>query len=508
MAKIICGVYARDSTDKQGDTIENQISQASEFISRLGPEYVVDEKCIFTDNAVSGYYTSVFDREAMKKAIDFARKKKYEVLVFKEVSRVGRDKQENPAIVGMFEQYGIRVIAINDNYDSLNKDNITFGILSVLAEQESRKTSVRVSSGKKEKARRGQWNANAPIGYLLNSNTKKLEIDPDTKGLVEEVFSLYTNSDIGNFLIAQRLNAKGLRTNNGNLFSRETVRNIIKNPAYIGNTVYGKKRNELQREYDDSGKMTKKKVQVKIDQDDWMVIENTHEPIIKKEMFYFAQEKLNGRAHNRTPRRAYHPLTGILFCGKCGEGMVCQKRSLNGKDYRYYICKTYHKYGRDTCSQGNINAAKIEPEIIDVVQKRLSNLSKLQLESFSNRSDDVARLEEELNRRSKEKEKVKKDQMDIFEQRDLFTEEAYKDQMITLKDRALAIDEELIILQNKRNAIRESEDKTANIATLTEKFLTFDTSNTEIMRSLLHQLIKKITVFGEDIDIEYVYDII
>ena len=114
MNKVIkCGIYARVSTDKQEDSIENQIGQATEFISRLGDEYVVDEECIFIDTAVSGYYTSVFEREAMKKAIEYAKQKRYQVLVFKEISRVGRDKQENPAIVGMFEQYGIRVIALN-----------------------------------------------------------------------------------------------------------------------------------------------------------------------------------------------------------------------------------------------------------------------------------------------------------------------------------------------------------------------------------------------------------
>lgn len=88
----------------------------------------------------------------MKRAIEDAKQKKIQLLVFKEVSRVGRDKQENPAIIGMFEQYGVRIIAINDNYDSLNKDNITFDILSVLSEQESKKISVRVSSARKQKA--------------------------------------------------------------------------------------------------------------------------------------------------------------------------------------------------------------------------------------------------------------------------------------------------------------------------------------------------------------------
>lgn len=508
MNKIICGVYARDSTDKQGDTVDNQISQSKEFISRLGDNFIMDEECIFIDNAVSGYYTSVFDREAMKRAIEYAKKKRFEVLVFKEVARVGRDKQENPAIVGMFEQYGIRVIAINDNYDSLNKDNITFGILSVLAEQESRKTSVRVSTGKKEKARRGQWNTTAPIGYVLNKPTKTLVVDPEKREIIEQIFDMYVNSDVGTFLIAQRLNSSGKRTNKGNLFSRETVKKILVNPAYIGHTIYGKKRNELERKYDDSGKMTKKKVTIKIDRGDWLTIENTHEPIISKETFYSAQEKLSDRGHHRTPRRAYHPLTGILYCEKCGEGMVCQKRSFKDKEYRYYICKTYHKYGRVACPQANVNADKLEEEVMAKVRKRLSLLTNTTMDSYSNRSEDIKRIEGDIERRVKERERINKDQIDIFQQRELFSEEAYKDQMMELKDRSTSIGEEISILQSKLAAVNESENRTANIIKLTENFLKVDTRDVGMVRSLLHELIKKITILGEEVDIKYRYDII
>lgn len=105
----------------------------------MGRQYDDTDIILYRDEAVSGYYTSVFDRAEMKRAIQDAKNHRFQLLVFKEVSRVGRDKQENPAIIGMFEQYGVRVVAINDNYDSLNKDNITFDILSVLSEQESKK---------------------------------------------------------------------------------------------------------------------------------------------------------------------------------------------------------------------------------------------------------------------------------------------------------------------------------------------------------------------------------
>ncbi|MNW41818.1 Recombinase [compost metagenome] len=507
--KIICGFYARDSTDKQGDTVENQISQGAEFIRRLGPEYILDDECIFIDHAVSGYYTSVFDREAMKNAVELAKQKRYDVLVFKEVSRVGRDKQENPAIVGMFEQYGIRVIAINDNYDSLNKDNITFGILSVLAEQESRKTSVRVSTGKREKARRGLWNTTAPIGYVLNSETRKLVIDQNSTEIVEEIFELYANHDIGTFLIAQKLNSQGKRTRKGNLFSRESVKKILKNPVYIGHTVYGKKRNELERTYDDTGKMSKKKVTVMIDRKDWLVVENTHESIINEEMFFAVQEKLNKRGHHRKPRRAYHPLTGILYCGDCGQGMVCQKRSFKNKEYRYYICKTYHKYGRDTCSRANVNADKLESEIITTVKNRLVLLQNSEADLVNNRSEDIKKLEDELVRKSKEHEKIKKDQMDIFQQRELFSENAYKAQMLALKDRSIALEEEIRIVNSRLKAVLDSENQVANVMQLTKEILVVDPNDTDKVRALLHQIIGRIEIKEkEEVYIDYQYDII
>ncbi|MDB5054970.1 MAG: resolvase, partial [Bacilli bacterium] len=275
--KIKCAIYARVSTDQQGDSIDNQVSQCQEYISRLGNLYDVSDIVLYKDEAVSGYYTSVFDRLEMKQAIQDARNHRFKLLVFKEVSRVGRDKQENPAIIGMFEQYGVRIIAINDNYDSLNKDNITFDILSVLSEQESKKISSRVSSARKQKARRGQWGGEPPVGYMVNKETKKLTIHPEWKDVPITVFDLYVNRGLGTFKVAEFLNQKGVKTKNGNLWSRESVNKLIRNQAYIGNVVYGTRRNQLQREYDDSGKMSKKKIQIRIDKTEWQVVEQAHE---------------------------------------------------------------------------------------------------------------------------------------------------------------------------------------------------------------------------------------
>src|SRR5690606_6970744 len=122
--------------------------------------------------------------------------------------------------------------------------------------------------------------------------------------------------------------------------------------------------NVLQRRYDDTGKMTKRKMQQKNDRRDWIIVEDAHEPLIEAEAFWEVQQLLQRRRHHQQPRRAVHPLTGLLVCGQCGAGMICQKRRSPRREYRYYICKTYHKYGRSYCRQSNLPADDIEAQVV------------------------------------------------------------------------------------------------------------------------------------------------
>jgi DNA invertase Pin-like site-specific DNA recombinase len=506
LEKLKCAIYARVSTDKQGDSIDNQISQCQEYISRLGEHYDTKDLVVYRDEAVSGYYTSVFDRAEMKQAIKDARDNKFKLLVFKEVSRVGRDKQENPAIIGMFEQYGVRIVAINDNYDSLNKDNITFDILSVLSEQESKKISSRVSSARKQRARRGQWGGEPPIGYRLNTESKKLEVDPEWKDVPVLIFDHYVNKGLGTFKVAEHLNKRGITTKKGNLWSRETINKVIRNQVYIGNVVYGTRRNKLQREYDDSGKMTKKKVQIKIDKQEWQVAEDAHEPLIDKETYYSAQRILLSKSHNRTPRRAYHPLTGLLFCGKCNEGMVCQKRKHENREYRYYICKTYHKYGRDVCEQANINAEVIEKVIISTIREKLQAIPSSVFSISANKDRDIEKLMIEIKQRQNKRDKSKRDQIDIFGQRDLFDEDTYQEEMLNIKRKISLLDDETMIMEKQIEAIHTEIAQSTSLEHYIHEFSELNIEDLGRLRVLLHELIKRVTLSNQHLAVEYHYD--
>lgn len=504
---IKCAIYGRASTGKQEDSIQNQVAQGKEYISRLGKQYDSEDVMVFKDEATSGYYTSVFDRKEMKEAVAAAREGKFKLLVFKEVSRVGRDKQENPAIIGMFEQYGVRVIAINDNYDSLNRDSITFDILSVLSEQESRKISSRVSSAKKQKARRGEWNGEPPIGYKVDKKTKKLIVDEELEYIPKLIFELYVKELMGTFKIAEYLNyTKNIRTREGNLWTRETINRIIRNHAYIGEVVYGTRRNALERKYDDSGKMSKRMIQIKIDKKEWSVMEDCHPALIDKELFYEAQKIITGRSKGGQARRVQHPLTGVLICGLCGSGMVCQKRTYRDKQYRYYICKTYHKYGRSACEQANVDADKLEKAIIETIKNRISSVDDAYFTVLANRSSDINKLESEHAKKIKYKEKLQKDQRDLFSQRDLFTEDAYREQMMQFKAQTITVDEELSIIEEQLKIVLLQLEETSSLNVIIENFKEIDDrTDSGRLRKLIHDLVKHITLTNGKVDLEYNY---
>lgn len=503
---IRCAIYARVSTDQQGDSIDNQVGQCREYISRLGDAYDHTGIVVYRDEAVSGYYTSVFDRAEMKRAIQDARQGKFKLLVFKEVSRVGRDKQENPAIIGMFEQYGVRVIAINDNYDSLNRDNITFDILSVLSEQESKKISARVSSARRQKARRGEWGGDPPIGYIVDKVTKKLAPDPETSHIPQLIFDLYVNKGLGTFKVAEYLNERGFRTRNGNLWSREAVGKVLRNPAYVGRVVHGARRNQLQREYDDTGKMSKKKVQIKLDRKEWQVVDLAHEPLIDQELFDDAAARLAAKRTMDSPRRALHLLTGILRCGRCGERMVCQKRSGGGKTYRYYICKTYHRYGRSHCPQANVNADELEHNVLRIIREKLEQLPTELFFIAEDLERDISRLEQEAKQQQAKMEKLQKKQIELFHERDMFAEEAYRRHMLDLKRQIEYLEHTAASVNRQISELREERTKSASFEQLVREFRRLEGYEPEQLRVLLHELVRGMTLTEGRLHIEYHYD--
>ncbi|MCL6452025.1 MAG: recombinase family protein [Alicyclobacillus sp.] len=396
-----CAVYARVSTDMQGESLANQVDYAKEYVRRLGDEFHLDEACIYTDFDQSGYYTRFLQRPAVQQALQDARDGRYDVIVMKEISRISRDQAEHIEIVSRFAQCGVRVIAINDNLDSDRPETLDLlGIHSVMSEMESKRISTRVSSGKKSLARRGLWVGEPPIGYRLNPDTRRLEIDPLWADIPRTIFRLFTVEGYGTLKIAAHLNANGLLTKNGNLWSRVTVNRVLRNPAYAGDLVYGRTRNTLKRVFDESG-YSKVRGRNGLPADEWVVVRDAHPALVSREVFASAEALLVERAkHN--PRRTRHPLTGILRCGRCGSGMLCQTHRSRGTAYRYYVCSRAFRFGRDQCDQPNLRAEDTERVVWQFLLERLQPLccavAQVRVVGRATRAQPIRQLEQTLRK--------------------------------------------------------------------------------------------------------------
>lgn len=503
----ICAVYARVSTDMQGESLENQIDYAKEYVRRLGPEYVIDDAYIYQDFDQSGYYTRFVDRFAIQTALNDARQKKFKVIVFKEIARISRDQAEHIELITRFTQNGVRIIAINDNVDSDRPETLDLiGIHSVMSEMESKRISSRVSSGKKSMARRGFWVGEPPIGYRLNSETKKLEIDDEFAEIPKRIFELYTNAGYGTFKIAKYLNQNDKLTKNGQLWSRTTVGRVLKNPAYIGDLVYGKSRNILKRIFDENG-YKKMRGRNEIPEEDWVVLHNNHPALISAEMFTKAQEIIHKKAR-QNPRRTKHPLTGILVCGRCGAGMICQKRLFKKKsgeevEYRYYSCTSAFKYGRTMCSQPNLNADVIENEVIEFLLSRLSQLNIHDVETEPVQSD--KNFDKENQKLHKELRKSQLALERLLRETDI-PENTYKQLKAKYIQSIRDIGAQIAFLESQKQEEEKPFGKIRVSEYLNElRFL--DKKTLDEVRLLVHELISRIVVDGNTVkEIQLLYD--
>ncbi len=301
-------IYARASTMKQGDTVDHQIEIIKEFAKRTNIKVIFDDRFIYEDEGESGFKTTLLQRPAMKRMLNDIDNGLITTVFFKGVSRFARDSGETITTAKRLINKGVRVISLEENYDSLRDDPTIFQIFAVMAENESRKTSIRVSLGNKSKARAGLWSGTSiPYGYqkikdIIDSDLKsKLlamgkhsqSLHPDENApIVKRIFEMFVNEKLGRKKITKWLNSNNYKTSAGRSFQEKTVLDILRNEVYVGNIVYGKTRYEY-IENEDSTKKTQRTVH--LPESEWIRTENAHPAIITKELFNQAQELLSDR---------------------------------------------------------------------------------------------------------------------------------------------------------------------------------------------------------------------
>lgn len=354
------GAYLRLSRDDERNgeslSIENQRSILSHFIQEHGWE-LVDT---YIDDGWSGVN---FDRPEFQRMMDDVRNGRINCVVVKDLSRFGR----NYVQIGEYTDYlfpsvGCRFIAINDGIDTLEKENELMPIKNVLNEWYSRDQSKKVKTAKVARAKNGyNMCAYAPYGYIKNEErVPPYFIDETSAPMVRRIYEMRC-SGMGYRTIATKLNLEQVippRDHYYNLIGRDnprrvthtwsdiTVRELLRNEVYIGNLVQFK-----------TGSVSyKNHKQIKKAPENWIRVENTHEPIISMEQWKIAQElSKKSKTYRSTKEGEISLLSGLLQCADCGMGMKFTRDYNTRKDghrnnNHAYICCTYSNGGSGACS--------------------------------------------------------------------------------------------------------------------------------------------------------------
>lgn len=389
-------IYIRVSTNKeeQKQSLENQ----KELFMNLLSEKGWDLYDIYLD-VQSG--TKTKKRPQLKRMIEDAKMKKLDIILAKELSRLARNGQLSYEIKNLAENRGIHILTLDGAIDTLSGNTQMFGLYAWMYEQESQRTSDRVKTALKVRAKGGKFKGSIPpYGYYVENGVLKIRND-NTPDVVRQIFNSYLLGK-GFDSIAKELLKEGIPTpseiagkrNSSSLWHGSTIRGILENPHYIGHLVQ-------QRETTINVTSERRK---KNSPDDYVVIENTHEPIISKDDFLVVQQLISERKRKR-PYAKKHLFTNISFCADCGKSMHFKKNR------KGYVCGTYNKHGHTQCSDHYVRESELIEVISDDIKQMFSSLStkSVQKDIEKKMAKFIQRDQKRLGNILKEIEHLKKD---------------------------------------------------------------------------------------------------
>lgn len=507
MKNIAC-MYLRLSREDGDSSESNSISNQRQIIKSYAKENDIKLSYEYVDDGFSG---SNFERPNFKNMINNLNKGKFNIIIVKDLSRFGRDYIESGKYLQkIFPEKGVRFISVNDNYDSENADmsdtHLILPIRNFINDSYCRDISMKVKSSKEVKRKNGEFiGAFAPFGYKKDDKDKhKLVIDKEVSHIIERIFNMkiegYSSKAIADFLNSiGTITPSKHKENNGDNFNTgfvvknakwdaKMINRIISNKVYIGVLEQGK---TTKLNY-------KSKKEIDVSKEDWIVIQNAHEPIISKSIYLLANKMLLRDVKQSKDKPCI--LSGMLYCKDCGSPMV--RRKVKAKDgYNiFYICSEYNNIG--DCSRHSIKEEYIIKATIHALNDYLSKYKEL-LEKVS--AIDVSKLTlkvdfDSLNAEKKKYERLRQSLYMDLEEELITTEEFEKfrnNYLIKIRE----IEKQII---TKQNIVEELKAKINDKGSLVSNIVpNIDSDN--LNRLSLVSFIDCIEI-GEDNAIHFVFN--
>ena len=401
-----------DETEGPSQSVTNQKSLLNEFVQ----QHRLSVYDTYVDDGWSG---TSFDRPDFQRMIEDIEAKKVNMVITKDLSRLGRDYiMTGHYMERYFPEKRVRYISLLDGIDTgveSTANDIT-PFRAIMNDMYAKDISKKIKSVKRDKQRKGQFIGGKPMyGYKMHPTEKnEIVIDEEVAPVVRRIFAMALDG-MSCRKIAATLNEEGVPTpatycgwNMGRkgpyagLWSSERISEMLQNETYLGNMVQGR---TVKISY-------KSKKCLKQDRENWVVVENTHEPLIDKETFQKVRMLVNSRKHTRS--RTYDfLLKGLIFCHECGYPMAVLNRPLvSGEDRLFFVCRTYQRFTkagvcschsikeqvvteavlakvREVC-EAYLDPNKLQPIAADAVEKaRKAENHEAEIQSIQNKIDSL-----------------------------------------------------------------------------------------------------------------------
>ena len=488
--KYNCALYCRLSNEDELEGESNSIKNQRDILERYAKENKLNVYDVYIDDGFSG---TNFERPDFQRMVQDIKDKKVNMVIVKDTSRLGRDYIEfGNYIERFFPQNQIRVVCILENYDSEVDNGVadTLPFRAVMNDFYAKDTSKKVRSTKQKNAKQGLFMGRyAPFGYDKSKEDKhKLVINEEQAKVVRKIFDLYLEGNsplqISYILINEKIPTPSQIMNMQKQTTKwypEVIRRILQNEMYIGNMVQCKKR-----------KINYKLKQVvDMPKSEWIVVENTHKPIIEKEKFYAVQQIMKSKEKTRT-KTLDLLLRGLVVCKDCGKKMSTTVDN-NKKHTRYMRCSSYATAPKQRiCTPHIINYQKLE----DAVLREITEICKQYLDK-----NKLKQIVDTENQEADKENKIKKEKSVTSKAIEVLTsqiDKLYEDKLNGLlnnEDFKRLYDKKVNERELKQKYLQELENVTFEKTTVDyEKVMSEFLKKENITSYMLTTLIEKIEI--------------
>lgn len=504
-------LYCRLSSDDAYLGESGSIKTQRALLTQYCKENNIPVYDVYTDDGFSG---TNFERPAFKRMLNDLESHKANLVIVKDLSRFGREyAQMGMYIENDFEDWNIRFISIGENIDTLNgTDEILMPITNVINSQYAKECSRKTKQAHRALAKEGKFiGSRAPFGYIKDPKDRHhLLVDEEAASVVRSIFKMFCDG-IGYVRMTKILREKKIlnpqayfNKNNPDYYKSDywrqnfdwhatSIRVILNNPVYLGQTTFGRTKVK--------GKTKKKKVAT--EESEWIVVENTHEPIIDKATWNLAHDIMKNR-RRETKSGETQMFAGLVKCSDCGSALNVSRNAKTGK-YTSFSCWVYKNYGKERCTSHAIGYKTLYNIVLENIRRQAECASvqkEKYLEMLKNQmaekaTQDIKSVKNELKKINKRIAQLEKILNKLYEDRALekITEERYLSMNTNYENEYNELKERQNVLTQQIEKIEATECNAETFTNLIENYLNI----TELNARILNELIDKIVVHEKEI---------